>query len=120
MAESAGVLDGRKLAALSLRFYLPADYLAAWRGEAAAIIGADATAGDESEAAVNVRSAAVQAGVTHHELADHLERSRSFITKLMNGVKPWPKQLLAKARDFLAARTTSRTEVVPATHPTAR
>jgi hypothetical protein len=94
----------RTLRSLCLRFYLPEDYLARWRQlAAAAVVGHAAPEPGPEEGLLELRVAMRRAGVSQGELAAHLGRSRSFVTKLLNG-KPWPEGLLARAWAFLASR----------------
>jgi hypothetical protein len=95
----------QKLRALCLRFYLPEDYLVRWRQLAAAAVAGHAAPSepDTEGGLVELRVAMRRAGVKQRELAAHLGRSRSFVTKLLNG-KPWPEGLLARTRAFLASR----------------
>jgi hypothetical protein len=93
-----------QLRSLCLRFYLPEDYLARWRQlAAAAVAGHAAPEPGPEEGLVEMRVALRRAGVSQGELAAHLNRSRSSVTKLLSG-KPWPAGLLARARAFLASR----------------
>jgi hypothetical protein len=94
-----------QLRSLCLRLYVPEDYLARWRRLAAEAVAGHATPSEPGleEGPLELRVALRRAGVRQGELAAHLGRSRSFVTKLLNG-KPWPEGLLAKARAFLAAR----------------
>jgi hypothetical protein len=95
----------QKLRSLCLRLYVREDYLARWRRLATeAVAGHAAPEPGPGEGLVELRVAMRRAGVSQGELATHLGRSRSFVTKLLNGRKPWPKGLLARARAFLAAQ----------------
>jgi len=94
-----------QLRSLCLRFYLREDYPARWRQLADAAVACHAAASepDTEGGPLGLRVAMRRAGVSQGELASHLNRSRSFVTKLLSG-KPWPEGLLAKARAFLASR----------------
>jgi hypothetical protein len=87
-----------------LRLYVREDYLARWRQLAAeAVTGHASPEPDPGQGLVDLRVALRRAGVKQGELAAHLNRSRSFVNKLLNG-KPWPEELLARTRAFLASR----------------
>jgi hypothetical protein len=94
-----------QLRSLCLRFYVREDYLTRWRQLAGeAVAGHAAPSEPDTEGGpLELRVALRRAGVSQGELAAHLGRSRSFVTKLLNG-KPWPEGLLAQARAFLASR----------------
>jgi hypothetical protein len=97
-----------KLRSLCLRFYLPDDYLARWRQLAGEAVAGHAPPEPVLEQGlVDLRVAMRQAGVKQGELASHLNRSRTFVNKLLNG-KPWPEELLARTRAFLASRVHER------------
>jgi hypothetical protein len=92
------------LHSLCLRFYLPEDYLARWRLAAGAVAGHAAPEPGPGEGLVELRVALRRAGVSQGELAACLGRGRTYLNKLLNGGKPWPNELLTKARAFLASR----------------
>jgi hypothetical protein len=123
MARSGGRHELRKLRDLCLRFYLPEDYLARWRqliaGKVAAGDGSgpaedapgaagELPSGPASEREVlDLRVALSRLGLSQAELAAHLGRKPSFVSRLLAGEKKWPAGLLEKAQELVASREPS-------------
>jgi hypothetical protein len=110
LAGSRRPHDQRRLRKLCLRFYAPEDYLARWRRLAAGTAAAPASDGPSAvaEGQADLRADLRKAGMTQQDLATHLNCDRSFVSRMLSGVKPWPEKLLERARRFLAGRSADR------------
>jgi hypothetical protein len=99
----------RRLEALHVRVYGPADYLGRLRryfedrGRFASIPGA-APGGPSRPGLLDLASRMARAGMTQGELASRLGVSHPFVSKVLGGVRPWPTGMRERAEAFVAAR----------------
>ncbi len=117
-AMSRQRLGGEKLDRLHLRIYAPEDYQSrlrdyiADRGGFAEIPGDVNHDGAKRSGTPDIQTRMRLAGVKHQDLADHLGKSRTWVTRLVNGDKPWPTDLEQQVEDFLA-REEARISGIP-------
>jgi hypothetical protein len=110
----------KTLSEVHLRIYGPEDYLERCRkmladlgqftsipggtgGEAA--MGSGVLMGDIN---IDVRVRLQRAGLSQEDLARHLGVSKSFISKVLNGKKPWPEGMREQAEAFVPGNVTTR------------
>jgi hypothetical protein len=105
MAKTAHHLPQLRL--MGLRIYAAADCYMAWRRRLAATMPPATTSVSESAGADQVlalKTDLKQAGIRQQELATYLGKGRSYITKLLAGVKPFPEALRKQVRAFIDQR----------------
>jgi hypothetical protein len=101
MAASAA--GRRALASVDVRIFTAADYVARWN----AFFGwHDASGGVAGGAAGGyaVLARMTRQKISRRALARGLGVDASFLSKVLNGTKPWPPGLLERAEAFLAGR----------------
>jgi hypothetical protein len=113
--EVAGLSGGWKaLNQIHLRVYGPEDYLERCRGVLSERGGFSAIPGADGspilpdsdlppgDVAADLRVRLRRAGLSQDDLARHLGKSKSFISQVLNGKKPWPPGLRERAEAFVA------------------
>ncbi|MEK6238657.1 MAG: helix-turn-helix transcriptional regulator, partial [Planctomycetales bacterium] len=102
IGRDSTVAGRRQLRQWHLRLYTKADYVDRWsrffggEDDAGEIGGGAAHVGDDDRTA-GLREKMTRYGMTRRDLAGELDKDRSFISKTLNGKKPWPKGLLDQA-----------------------
>ena len=96
-----------------LRIYGPEDYLLHWRtyfeqqGRFRITTGADAAERSGPPESLLLANRLRRLGLRHEDLARALGKNRAYVTKMINGVKPWPQTLLARTEAFIVERETA-------------
>ena len=92
------------LSRVTLRVYGPEDYLDRFKEF---IRRAGRFSDEDSRGSESLEARIRASGMTHEALACELDVSRSFVTKLINGDKPWPVNLRERAEEVILTRASN-------------
>ena len=92
------------LSRVILRVYGPEDYLDRFKEF---IRRAGRFSDEDSRGSESLEARIRASGMTHEALACELDVSRSFVTKLINGDKPWPVNLRERAEEVILTRASN-------------
>jgi len=103
-----------KLSEIALRFYANAEYQQLWRQGIAAGLPTSPEVTDPGPTASALKAQLSQKGIAQNQVASHTGKSRSYISKVLNGTKP----LSAELRDQIMGLLSSQETDISAAGPT--